>query len=176
MTNHYIYLVSSLPMLHLGGSPPFSFKRLIEICKPLISEKDLEIVRTAHETEGYNYKGEIAVLKKWRAFDIAIRNELAKIRASRKKKDAAKFLREEEEINPSISHTAAAIYRNPSIIEREKALDREIWNFLEWISFGHYFDLEILIIYALKLRILEKWDKIKASDAGQLVEETLRKA
>jgi hypothetical protein len=44
---------------------------------------------------------------------------------------------------------------------------------LEELSVGHYFDIELLMIYARKLSILEKWERVKAADAGKLLEEAL---
>lgn len=100
-----------------------------------------------------------------------MRNELVKIRASRKKLDPAPYLRSDGYDDPYISHRVMNAYRSPSIIERERLLDRERWNFLEEASFGHYFDLEALIVYALKLLILEKWEKVRAANAPALIEK-----
>jgi hypothetical protein len=71
------------------------------------------------------------------------------------------------------AHIAINAYRKTSIIEAEKTLDAERWQYLDELSVGHYFDLDTLVIYAFKLLILEKWDRIATADAGRLLEETL---
>ena len=60
-------------------------------------------------------------------------------------------------------------YRNTSILEAEKILDQARWNFLEALSFGHYFDFDYLLVYGLKLAILARWDKIQKADKEQLL-------
>jgi len=114
------------------------------------------------------------VLKKWKDFDIALRNELVKVRAARKKIDPLKYLRQDEYSEPQIVHIAALSLRNPSIFEAEKALDLERWRLLDELSLGRYFDFDTLIIYALKLLILERWAKIGIADKERIMQETLR--
>lgn len=103
-------------------------------------------------------------LKKWVNFEVALRNELVRARAARRKIDPLKFIRLPDHPEAHISHVALAAYRSTSILEAEKILDQERWNFLEYLSFGHYFDFDYLLIYALKLKILERWDKIQKAD------------
>lgn len=172
MPSYYIYLISSLPMLHFPTKPPFSFERFIEICGDKISQDDINLLKLVRE--GYVYEGPQATLKQWRAFDTALRNELAKIRASRKHVDPLKYLRGQEYyIEPYITHIAMTAYRNPSIIEAERLLDQEKWRRLDELALGHYFDLDFLIVYALKLRILERWERINSADKSLLLKEAL---
>jgi hypothetical protein len=60
------------------------------------------------------------------------------------------------------------------MLEAEKALDLERWQLLEELACGHYFDLDALLIYALKLLILERWAKINLADKEHIMQETLR--
>jgi hypothetical protein len=41
-------------------------------------------------------------------------------------------------------------------LEGELSIEREKWSFLERLETGHFFDLEALVAYALKLQILER--------------------
>lgn len=173
MPDYYIYLISSLPMLHFGIKPVFSFEKFIEKCQGLIPDEDIKSLKTALRPAGYYYDGSNPVLRKWQAFDAALRNELAKIRAGRKKIDPVKYLREDGYAWPYLTHISINAHKNPSSLEAEKMLDQERWNFLDELAIGHYFDIEFLIIYAYKLAILEKWEKIMTADKKQLIEETL---
>lgn len=143
------------------------------MCEGLICESDIEIIKSATRAGESSYNGMQPTLKKWHSFDRTLRNELVKIRASRKHQDPAKYLREDGYAEPSVTHTAASAYRNPSVIEGEKILDGERWRALDELSAGHYFDLDFLIIYAHKLLILERWEKIDTADKARLLEETL---
>lgn len=174
MSAYYAYLVSSLPMLTFGIKPPFSFEVFIEKCKSLIPDGEREVIRKISAQGAFSLQDEGSeVLKKWKYFDINLRNELVKVRAARKKVDLLKYLRHDECSEPQIVHIASLALRNPSIFEAEKALDLERWRLLDELSYGRYFDFDTLIIYALKLLILERWAKIEIADKERIMQETM---
>jgi len=41
-------------------------------------------------------------------------------------------------------------------LEAESLLNRARWQFLEQLEVGHYFDVERLVVYSLKLQLLER--------------------
>ena len=161
-------------MLHFGSKPPFTLERFIQLCKGLLSEEDARILLSCVQENILDFKTEQQTINKWRNFETALRNELASIRASRKKIDPVKYLHQDGFTEPYISHLALNTYRNPSVLESERTLDMERWRFLDELSLGHYFDLDFLIVYTFKLLILERWDKISAADKKQLLGELLR--
>jgi len=161
MSGYYIYLISSLPTLYFGAKPPFSMEKFFSICDGLIPPQEMEILKSSVRGEG---EGE------YRDFETALRNELVRIRAHRKHLDAARFLRMDGYADQWISHIAASASRNPSVIDAQKTLDQDRWRVLDELSTGHYFDLELLMIYARKLSILEKWERVRAADANKLLE------
>lgn len=167
MPQFHVYLISSLPMLHFGMKPPFSFEKFLKMCEGLVSDEDAAVIASvASRASSSRFTGLLAktVLGKWYNFDTSLRNELVKIRAARKHIDPLKYLRHDGFTESSISHAALAAARNPSIIESEKMLDRQRWHFLDELSIGHYFDIDFLIIYALKLLILGRWGRINSTD------------
>lgn len=173
MPTFYPYLISSLPMLHFGTKPPLSFEKFLLKCQELIPRQDLRILEAIAGQDAPLEQR--PVIKKWFEFDTLLRNELVKLRASRKKIDPAKYLRPDGYASPSFYHIALAAQRNPLPLEGEKLLDQERWNFLEALSFGHYFDLDFLIIYGYKLLILERWERINSADKARILEESLAK-
>ena len=175
MTNYYTYLIASLPYLHFGARPPFSFEKFISLCVRHIPEGDTEILNNIPTIDKAFYEGSQPTLSKWQAYETALRNEGVKIRASHKHLDPLKYLRGEGVIDLYLSHLVMSAHRSPSILETEKVLDEERWRFLDELTFGHYFDLDVLIIYALKLLILERWEKINTADKAKVLEETLIK-
>jgi hypothetical protein len=174
MSGYYIYFISSLPMLHFGARPPISWERFIQLASDLLSQEDVGIFKACTHQKIYEQELDQPTLNKWRTFDTALRNELVKVRSSRKKTDPAKYLRQDGFTEPAISHLALNATRNPSILEGERLLDGERWHFLDELALGHYFDLDFLIVYALKLLILERWEKIRAADSKKLLEELIR--
>lgn len=175
MGNFYVYLVSSLPALIFGAKPPFSYENFLKRCERLIPEKDIETLAAIPALAGsLCAEARNETLKKWVLFDTLLRNELVKVRAQRRGLDAAKYLRQDGcPESAYTAHIAINAYRKPSLIEAERTLDAERWHYLDELSAGHYFDLDTLVIYACKLLISEKWDRVRAADAGGLLEASL---
>ena len=174
MPAYYTYLISSLPMLNFFAKPPFSLEDFFAKCKNLIPEKEFEILRSVCQQDIYSLAIQSSdSLKQWANFEIALRNELVRARAGRKKIDPLKFLRLPDSPQAEISHLAMAAYRSISILGAEKILDQARWNFLEALSLGHYFDFDYLLVYGLKLKILERWDKIQKADKEHLLNSVI---
>ncbi len=175
MASFYTYVVSSLPALLFGMKPPLGFARFLALCKDLIPDEDLALLASLAAGGGVSCKdaGNLT-LRRWRSFDTMLRNELVQIRASRKKADPAKYLRSDGCPESSYAtHLAINAYRKPSVLEAERSLDADRWAELDELSAGHYFDLDTLIIYALKLLMLERWDKVNTADGRHLLEGAL---
>ena len=170
MPAYYVYLISSLPVLNFAGRSPFSLQEFLVRCKNLIPGEEFEILSRALSQEAViSPAAQNPVLKQWIIFEVALRNELVKARAARKKIDPAKYLRQPDDPQAQISHVAMAAYRSSSILEAEKILDEARWGRLEELSLGHYFDFDYLLIYGLKLTILERWEKIQKADKQALL-------
>lgn len=159
-------------MLHFGMKPPFSFKKFLRTAGEFVSGRDLSILKNV-SVNGEYVSTKQPTLKKWQDFDTALRNELVKIRAARKHTDPLKYLRPSVIFDALASHIAINAYRAPVILEATKILDQERWQRLDELAVGHYFDLDFLIVYALKLLILARWEKIRTADASKALEDVL---
>ncbi len=173
LSSFYIYLISSLPMLQFGMKPPFSFERFLETASRYIPDRDVEVLKKSSISGEYDRSAgrTNAALRRWQAFDIALRNELVKARAARKRLDPSKFIRDGGYAEAALAHLAQAAHRNPSPLEAEEALDEARWRSLDELERGHYFDPDFLVIYAHKLLILLRWERINGADSGRLIEE-----
>jgi len=175
MANFYPYLVASLPMLHFSMKPPFSSEQFLELCRPLIPEKDGQVLRSLPLPEDYGKKGiRLPVIRQWIAFDTALRNELVKMRAARKHLEPKMYLRSWDFTGSLSLPAGIAAILNASLLDAEKALDETRWKTLDELATGHYFDLDFLISYALKLRILERWEKIQGAEGTVLLHQALQ--
>jgi len=171
MPNFYVYLVSSLPTLYFGAKPPCSLEALLSKCSGFIPQKDLEVLRGLRSEELPQQKNQ--TIQKLLGFETFLKNELVRLRAVRKKVAPEKYLRPNGYAGPSIYHVAQAAQRSPSPLEAERILDRARWNFLDELGFGHYFNLDSLIIYAFKLLILERWERINKADKQALLDNLI---
>jgi len=163
-------------MLHFGRKPPFSFEKFLLMCERLIPEEDIRTLKGISISGEYTGASANRTLRNWRSFDTALRNELVKIRAARKKIDPLKYIREGGYSEAYIAHVAMNAQRNPSPIESEKTLDLERWRMLDEFLAGHYFDMDALIVYGLKLLILEKWADINSASRAATLDAVLQKA
>jgi hypothetical protein len=169
MPSYYPYLISSLPILQFGMRPPFSFDAFVERCRQLVPDEDVELLKSAR---GLPPSGN-STLSQWHTFNASLKNEIVKVRAERRRIDPSKYLREDGYPWPHFAHMALAAYRNPSILESERYLDQEKWNFLDSLAAGHYFDRDFLIVYGLKLAVLEKWERVRTADKKALLDKAL---
>ncbi|MDP2941413.1 MAG: DUF2764 family protein [Candidatus Omnitrophota bacterium] len=177
MSSHYPYLVASLPMLHFGMKPPFSLEKFLRDCRDLIPEKDYAVLIALPDAGscGREFTAH-PVIKAYLSYEASLRNAVLRVRASRRHIDPARYLRADGDFGAALEHLALASHRHPSLLEAEQMLDSARWQALEHLSFGHYFDLGVLIIYAYKLIILERWEKIRAADKENLLEAALSNA
>jgi len=173
MFAQYTYLISSLPALVFGGKPPLSFEKFIQACHGLIPEKNLAILKNVSINGEYPFLPGHPLLGEWYKFDTALRNELVKLRATRKKINPALYLRGDGYIPPAIARMAINAQKTPSLLDAEKMLDQQRWRFLDQLAYGHYFDFEKLIIYALKLLILTRWQGIDSAEKDQALAQIL---
>jgi hypothetical protein len=161
-------------MLHFPAKPPFAFEKFLQICADFIPRNDADMLKSFPLPDIYDYAFKQPTLEKWLAFDIALRNELVKIRASRRKIEADKYLRKDGYTEYFIAQIALSAYRSPSIIEAERILAQERWHKLDELATGHYFDIDFLIVYAIKLLILERWHRINTADKSRILEDILQ--
>ena len=175
MADFYPYLIASLPMLHFGMKPPFSFERFLEVCRQFIPEKDFQILRTLPPPEHYFEQGKRhRIIRKWIEFDVGLRNELVRIRAKKKHLEPATYLRPGGYSGASPAPAGMEANIHTSVPDAEKRLDEARWKALEELSTGHYFDLDLLITYAYKLLILQRWENIRSADGTILLEQALQ--
>jgi hypothetical protein len=147
-------------MLQFGMKPPISYSDFLEACGQQLSQDEIDVLK----------KDKNPLLKKWKNFDRALRNELARIRAVKKGKDPNKYLRGSDGLDPFIAPLAHWAINQESPMEAEKYLDGIRWEKIEEIKTGHYFDIEYLTAYGLQLQILERWDRINSGDGMKILE------
>jgi hypothetical protein len=105
------------------------------------------------------------------SFERALAEELAKVRAQKRQLDAAKYQEPGASHDPSLTHLAVSASRHPDILDAERMLDAARWEWLEAHGLGHYLDAQALRLYALKLLILERWQRIRVADKEAILQK-----
>lgn len=174
MPRYYTYLISSFPYLYFDRDPPFSFLEFLEKCKNFISEEEIDFLKMIKEKEPDVSKIRQSTLRRWFEFEFSLRNELAKLRAVKRGEEPTKYLRKTDYLLPLyLVNLVYEAFKNPNPLEGEKILDYIRWRFLEDLEAGHFFDLGFLIVYGIKLNILERWWKIQKVDKKSLLEKLI---
>ncbi|WP_020587273.1 DUF2764 family protein [Desulfobacter curvatus] len=154
MRRAYYYTLASLPSLFFASPLPLTIKDFFSQCRFELTSKDFAILQSAQLSPS-DY-APLPFLKKWYSRERQIRNELVRLRARKLGWDAGRYRRKGEEDGERAVKFARDIFSMDSPGTAEKRLDQERWNYLSEMESNHYFDLEKLISYALKLKINEK--------------------
>jgi hypothetical protein len=145
MAGHYTYVISALPMLNFGHKLPLSYARFLESCRGLIDEEEVSVLAALEGRDwGAALAADIPLLKAWRLFEVALRNELVRLRSARKQTDAGRYLRHDGWWDPWVSQWRLTPSGIHAPLEAEKILDEERWKKLDELCLGHYFDLDVL--------------------------------
>jgi len=70
--------------------------------------------------------------------------------------------------------TLAQIFETENIVEREFKLDLYFWNYLDEITFFHYFSIERVISYIKKLLVAERWYALEKQKGYELFNKILK--
>lgn len=159
----YYYLVSSLPMLKLGDDPPFSSSDFLAMCRSNLDARSYrQLERVSLVPDGMPAT---VVEAAWQAWESYLRNYLAHERAERRGLDALKWLRAEPDAFPSARAEFDDALSEKKPADRERALDQARWQRLDDLAVMHDFDVDALLIYRLKLLLVEKWTAQSVEDS-----------
>ncbi len=152
----YYYLICSLPFIRQEEPPAISSGAFRSLCEEQISAKDLQLLDAVSliPVKENPFSSDSSAFQ-WLVLENNLRKRLADYRTGRKRENTVRTMPNGDaaEIDRCIQEAYAK--SNPA--EREKYLDTIRWSWLDALEFGHYFDLDKLFIYKLRLLILEKW-------------------
>lgn len=151
----YYFTVASLPALVYTHKPPLSSEAFLEICRSTLGAGDYRILENIHLAHPEKAVGTNGILGEWQCWELNLRNTLVKLRAKAKGLSPAPFLKSSGE-NFDAQRTAQSVFDETSPLKAEESLDRARWLFLEENEVRYHFDLSRLILYYLKLQILER--------------------
>ena len=156
MAEQFYYLVPSLPDLRFGERAPMTGGEFLHRCRGVVPDEALRVLEAACADPGIeDSPPSHEVLVRWKGREVALRNALARGRARRLGLDPARHVRGDA-AEAEASHVAREAFDAASPRMAEEILDRARWRWLEELEAGHYFDLGRLVIYLLKVRLLER--------------------
>lgn len=187
--SQYYYLVASLPLLAYEDREAADPAEFLETLEDHLSEAELDEVRRARidaplAEESWSSEAIAAdvlgaaysvparpILAAWEAFERGVRNALVRLRTATRGGDPAQFIRldaagHEDSDAVEIADAAREAFNHDSPLSGEDILNRARWSRLDDLEAGHYFDLDRIIVYYLKLQILAR-RRLFAHDRGE---------
>ena len=155
MAQSYYYLIASLPMPVFGEAPVMTDEEFMAVCRSVLEAVPFErlagvSLEPDHPPCGPAERG-------WQVWETHLRNLFVRQRSAALGRDASPWLQSEADVFPGDRRRAAAAAESGDPLNREKELDRLRWARLDELATGHDFDFDALVIYRLRLLILEKW-------------------
>jgi hypothetical protein len=163
MAQSFYYFLSSLPLLSLDEPAPFSAAEFMSSCASVLSPSDVLRLSEVSLVPGGVACCDAA--RGWQEWETYLRNVLARRRAVALGVDPSEAVRPEGDVFPGDRRRADAVAEGRDPLAREKDLDRMRWARLDDLAVGHDFDFDALVIYRLRLLILEKW-RLRSAEKG----------
>ncbi len=185
MGKEYYYFASSLPSIYFDSEPPMSCDEYLKECERHIPVRDYHFMKTLFGAKVLDYaflqkliretRGEIKshnkAFQQGVLFNRSFRNEVAAFRAQRLGKDPNNYIRGDRHPSLKVLEVINQADKAPDLLEGEKILDKFRWEFFDELQCQHYFDIEYLTIYGLKLQILEKYKEVRSSKGEEIFDE-----
>jgi hypothetical protein len=165
MGKAYYYTSATLPMLFYDNTLDVNREDFLDICSRTMGERDFQNVEACtisvdEEADLSGFAG------RYRAWEIALRNALVKVRAKEQGLDEREFLREGGD-GFGVDDIAASAIKIDSPLEAEHFLNKARWGYIEELTSGHIMDLEFLQGYYLQLQIMERKESFQEEKGFQ---------
>lgn len=149
----YYYLLASLPLLRLGEKPLIDKKEFLRLCSEHCSKSDYKAVLSA----SLNGKEEsnLSFMKAFCKFRRMLNSELSFLRSQALKKNEELYKNNDEKEERISQQLRKAVYSSDPL-EGERIILSLYDGFLQDYSAFHYFDLDALLVYSLRLDILSR--------------------
>lgn len=159
--SQYYFFVSSLPYLLYDEGPPIEIEQFIDGARLNLSPGDFADLRTASIDAPDTNESDRRIIAQWKQFERGLRNALVRLRAADLDLAPESFLRvlesgDDGSSEPGLMEAAREAVANESPLAAEHMLGTVRWHYLSELETGHFFDLDAVIIYYLKLQVLSR--------------------
>jgi len=151
--DRYYYPVSALPYLTYEGEAAPEIDEFLDVCRTTLKPEDWDLVSSV-ELRSDEDDSDNPTYAAWLKWERSLRSELARLRAQKRSVDSAPFVKEAAH-SQVVLDAARSAASETAPEQAEEILLRAIWRHLEELEVGHHFDVDKLIVYFLKLRILD---------------------
>lgn len=159
--SQYYFLSASLPYLTYDEEHARTPEEFLTEARDHLTATDLQMLSRASIDAPVELQTAPQVISEWQRFERGLRNELVRIRAAARSADPERYVRRDEGGADETDHSgvpeiAREAFGEESPLSGEDVLARARWRFLDELEVGHYFDLDKLIVYYLKLQLIAR--------------------
>ena len=181
--NNYEYIIASLPVLQAGYRGPLDTEGLLEEIREQLSATDaasLQLVLDGWNTSELNEefyasaaKSRSAFIREYFLYDRQLRNaKVAWLNKSLGRPEGQDIMpapgadTTDEDFEDQAR--AAEVLAGSDILERERGLDNLLWERIDSLTIMHVFDLDVILGFAAKLQIVNRWLKLDETTGREL--------
>ncbi len=158
MGSDFIYILSSLPLLKFSGEGAMGFGDFLDACGGMLSAREKGVLSSLTLEEKPGVIREEPVLRQWDQWRETMVQVSALWRAARcpgQGMPVASSWHPRREAYPGDVRRLEAILAMEGLAAKQEAWERLQWDRLEELSLGLGFTFPALLVYALKLQLLE---------------------
>lgn len=142
----YYYLVATLPTLQFGKEPGISVEKFLEEAEKSLNARDYQLLQSLAKLPIEKKSKEPRDVKRYEQYDVAIRQDIAGWRKAQKR-----------DLDYKPEHLPVSALKEGTPLDVEIRLMEMRWRFLDEMERDHYFDLTTVMIYYLKLLLLQRY-------------------
>lgn len=187
--NNYEYIVASLPIIEPGSrlGSSSAANAIIDDIREQLSNKDNALVTMlldGFDPEKLNagfYRACLGsgsrFLREYFLFDLFLRNtkvEYLNASLGRPEGKDVLLLEELEDYEFEQKEEIVEILSGTDIIGREKGLDMAIWEHVEEVTTMDVFDMDAILGFIARLKIIDRWDKLDPETGAELFRRLIK--
>lgn len=187
--NNYEYIVASLPVIEPGSrlGSSSAANAIIDDIREQLSNKDnalITMLLDGFDPEKLNagfYRACIGsgsrFLREYFLFDLFLRNtkvEYLNASLGRLEGKDVLLLEELEDYEFEQKEEIVEILSGTDIIGREKGLDMAIWEHVEEVTTMDVFDMDAILGFIARLKIIDRWDKLDPETGAELFRRLIK--
>jgi hypothetical protein len=169
--SEHVYLVSSLPYLRFGEKPVMSAEEFRAACVGWLSDDELALVDAALENRAPEAGGPTAA--QWWNGEVQLRDAVVRVRAKNRGVDASSFIQPYDGFSATIEKMVIDACTRSDPMEQEMDLDRARWSLIDELALNTPFGFPVVLAFAVKVRIAERWAQMDEEAGKEKVEELI---
>jgi len=166
MKEQYYYVITSLPSLSLSEELPVRKDDFLANCEKYLKKTDFNILESISLFDVEKDEASFDIVRRFFGWERGVRNALVRLRAEKLGLKPDEFVRGEI-VDHSQTLLAEEAFYTDSPLMAEEILNRARWRYLDELEFGHYFDIERLVVFFIKLQILERISSFDAEEGRE---------